>query len=42
MPGDKTRCIEAGAVEYLSKPISLGKLHTCIQDIYMQHVYSGV
>jgi len=26
MPGDKERCLEAGANEYLSKPVSLKQL----------------
>ena len=30
IPGDRERCMEAGANEYLTKPISLHALHTTI------------
>ena len=39
MPGDRDRCIAAGAVEYLSKPISLVTLHKHIQKIVHEHSY---
>ncbi|MCB0021634.1 MAG: response regulator, partial [Caldilinea sp.] len=26
MPGDRERCLEAGATEYISKPLNLGDL----------------
>lgn len=31
MPGDRELCLEAGADEYLSKPVGLHELHTVIQ-----------
>jgi CheY-like chemotaxis protein len=31
MPGDRERCLEAGADEYLSKPVSLRKLTEAIE-----------
>ena len=31
MPGDREHCLEAGADEYLSKPVGLRELHTVIQ-----------
>lgn len=33
MSGDRQRCLEAGATEYLSKPASLKHLQTMIQDL---------
>jgi PAS domain S-box-containing protein len=33
MPGDRERCLAAGANEYLSKPLQLVKLSTVIQEI---------
>ena len=38
MQGDRSRCIAAGAVEYLSKPISLENLHKQIQIIVKKYV----
>ncbi len=32
MPGDRERCLEAGADEYLSRPVSLKKLDQVIQE----------
>jgi CheY-like chemotaxis protein len=31
MPGDRERCLEAGANEYLSKPVSLKRLVSVIE-----------
>ena len=31
MPGDSDRCLEAGANEYLSKPVSLRELNEMIE-----------
>jgi CheY-like chemotaxis protein len=36
MPGDRERCIEAGANEYLSKPVSLKTLRQMIENL-LQH-----
>lgn len=33
MPGDRDRCLEAGATEYLSKPVRLKQLATLIQQL---------
>ena len=33
MDGDKQRCLDAGANDYLSKPVPLQKLHQTIQDV---------
>jgi len=32
MPGDRERCLEAGANEYMSKPVGLKKLLQTIND----------
>jgi CheY-like chemotaxis protein len=32
MPGDRERCIQAGATEYLSKPVSMKQLVHVIQS----------
>jgi len=34
MEGDRDRCLEAGANDYLSKPIKLKQLATIIQQIF--------
>jgi CheY-like chemotaxis protein len=36
MPGDRERCMEAGATEYMSKPVKLKDLINTIRDL-MQH-----
>ena len=33
MPGDRERCITAGANEYMSKPVSLKKLRDTINEM---------
>jgi PAS domain S-box-containing protein len=33
MPGDRERCLEAGANEYMAKPVHLRKLHEMISDL---------
>jgi len=33
MPGDKKRCLSAGANDYLSKPVNLKKLVTAIEAL---------
>ncbi len=37
MPGDRERCLEAGANQYLSKPVNLGHLET-IMRAYLQQL----
>jgi CheY-like chemotaxis protein len=36
MPGDRERCLEAGANEYMSKPVSLKRLAEKIQELLGQ------
>ena len=36
MPGDRERCLEAGANEYMSKPVSLKNLLKMIQQLMRQ------
>ena len=36
MTGDRERCIEAGANEYLTKPVKLNHLATAIKQILAQ------
>jgi CheY-like chemotaxis protein len=33
MPGDRDRCLEAGANEYVSKPVRLKQLTSLMQDL---------
>lgn len=33
MPGDRERCLDAGATAYLSKPVKLQELHTIIEKL---------
>jgi CheY-like chemotaxis protein len=33
MPGDRERCLQAGANDYLSKPVSLRQLAAVIQEL---------
>jgi CheY-like chemotaxis protein len=33
MPGDRERCLQAGANEYMSKPVELQKLVSTIQKL---------
>jgi len=36
MSGDRERCLEAGATEYMSKPVSLKTLLKMVQDLMQQ------
>ena len=36
MPGDRERCIAAGANEYMSKPVSLKKLRNTIKEMLVK------
>ena len=41
MPGDRDRAVEAGATEYVSKPVSLQQLHRLIQSLLSATEFSG-
>ena len=36
MPGDRERCLEAGATEYMSKPVGLKMLVKTIDELLQQ------
>jgi CheY-like chemotaxis protein len=38
LPGDRERCLEAGANEYVSKPVSLKQLRYVLETLLEQHV----
>jgi CheY-like chemotaxis protein len=37
MPGDRERCLLAGATEYMSKPVSLKSLKQMIENFLQIH-----
>lgn len=41
MPGDRERCLKAGATDYLSKPVSLRQLHQTIQQLLEREVLAS-
>ncbi len=41
MPGDRDRCLEAGASEYLAKPVSLKKLFAMVSNLLEAHGYQS-
>jgi len=41
MPGDRERCLDAGATEYMSKPISLKQMHALVERLTRPATFSG-
>jgi CheY-like chemotaxis protein len=42
MPGDRERCLAAGATEYMTKPVSLRKLAEMIAQLITRDDRAGV
>jgi len=42
MPGDRERCLDAGANAYLSKPVSLQELSEVIEELLSNYRYEAI